>query len=231
MAALGFLLNAIAHDLNNQLTNLMLGADQAQYAGSKDAIDLMVQQAQNLASITRAVQRLGQRNMSEGVERTDLAVVCRRFEAWYRASAGPGARIEVHVGEDETGPLVWAKARNLVLALSLLGRTGPPEALALPLSVHLGTEALPRSTWAGTGESVDMAVIHLRRGDPPRERTPSYRSVVDDFFSKERDDIEVGVMAAWEILRKVRGRPSARMDFFAGGESGHEVSVALPLAD
>jgi hypothetical protein len=228
VAALGYLLNAIAHDLNNQLTNLMLGADQAQYSGSKDAIDLMVQQAQNIASITRAVQRMGQRNMSQGSGRADLARVCRDFVEWYQASC-EDAEVELHTEGD--GPPVFGKDRNLILAFNLLSRSGDPEALKLPLSVHLATEAVPRSTWAGSTETVDMAVVRLRRGSPSREQTPAYRSLVDDFFAGDRSEVEVGIMAAWEILRKVRGRPSARMEVYEGGAQGHEVVVMLPLAD
>jgi len=229
VAALGYLLNAIAHDLNNQLTNLMLGADQAQYSGSKDAIDLMVQQAQNIASITRAVQRMGQRNMSTGSGRQDLGDVCRDFVAWYRATAGgqAGAELEV-VGE---APLVFGKSRNLVMAFNLLSRAGDPALLGMPLKVQVAVEAVPRSSWAGSDETVDMGVIRLRRGDPPREKSSVYRSLVDDFFGGERTETEVGIMAAWEVLRKVRGRPSARMEVYESGALGHEIVVMLPLAD
>ena len=229
VAALGYLLNAIAHDLNNQLTNLMLGADQAQYSGSKDAIDLMVQQAQNIASITRAVQRMGQRNMSEGSGPVDLGGVCGDFVAWYRATGGEEALVELQV--HGAGPSVFAKSRNLVLAFNMLSQTGDPEVLKLPLTVELSTEAVPRSTWAGSDETVDMAVLRLRRGAPPAEKTPAYRALVDDFFGGDRSEVEVGLMAAWEILRKVRGRPSARMEVFDSGPSGHEVVIMLPLAD
>lgn len=229
VAALGYLLNAIAHDLNNQLTNLMLGADQAQYSGSKDAIDLMVQQAQNIASITRSVQRMGQRNMSQGSARVDLADVCQDFAVWSRATTGGEVLVEVQVDGD--GTTVYGKSRNMVVALNLLSRGGHPEALALPLSVLLARKAVPRSTWAGSDETVDMAVIRLRRGTPRQEQSPVYRSLVDDFFAGERSEVEVGIMAAWEILRKVRGRPSARMEVYDSGAEGHEVVVMLPLAD
>lgn len=229
VAALGYLLNAIAHDLNNQLTNLMLGADQAQYSGSKDAIDLMVQQAQNIASITRAVQRMGQRNMASGSVRVPLDEVCEDFADWYRATTAGDAVVEVSAeGADAR---VYGKTRNLVLAFNLLSRAGDPEVLALPLTVKLAVEAVPRSSWAGSNETVDMAVVRLRRGEPEREKTPAYRSLVDDFFGGERSETEVGIMAAWEILRKVRGRPSARMEVYENGALGHEVAVMLPLAD
>jgi signal transduction histidine kinase len=72
VAALGYLLNAIAHDLNNQLTNLLLGADQLQYGGGADAVEMMVQQANRLAEITRSVQRLGQSNFGPGAGPSDL---------------------------------------------------------------------------------------------------------------------------------------------------------------
>ncbi len=222
IAALGCLLNAIAHDLNNQLTNLMLGADQAQYTGSKDAIDLMVQQAQNIASITRSIQQLGHHNLSDGVGAVDLAEAAQEFSRWHAASAaGP-----IEVSAATPGPRVSSKLRNLVLALSMISRG----ATHGTLSVAVAAEDVPRSSWSGSSETVTMALVRLRRGDPPPDKSPSFGQLIDGFFEAPRTPAEIGVMAAWEILRKVRGRPSPRLELYGELSGDHEVVIALPLA-
>ena len=222
IAALGCLLNAIAHDLNNQLTNLMLGADQAQYTGSKDAIDLMVQQAQNIASITRSIQQLGQHNLVDGVGRVDLFEVVKAFARWHTSATGS----EVQVQEAEPGPFVSGKQRNLVLALAMIARAGGGR----PASISVASEQVARSSWSGSTETVAMGVIRLRRGTPPTEKSPRIGELVDNFFEGSRTPDEIGVMAAWEILRKVRGRPSPRLELYGDFEGDHELVVALPLA-
>ncbi len=216
VAALGCLLNAVSHDLNNQLTNLMLGADQAQYTGSKDAIDLMVRQAQRIAEITKAVQALGQRNMSEGAGRVELGSVLDELAGDGVVELGTVAVASVH-----------ARPANVALALSLLANFGGGGAMRASVSV----DEVPRSSWAGSDETVPMAVIRLTRGTPPEDLNASVGAMIDDFFGGPRTSEEVGVMAAWEILRKVRGRPSARLAVHGPEGGGTAIVVTLPLAD
>ncbi|MCP4868425.1 MAG: hypothetical protein GY898_06880 [Proteobacteria bacterium] len=218
-AALGCLLNAVAHDLNNQLTNLMLRADQAQYTGSKDAIDLMVKQAQRITEITRAVQALGQRNMAEGSGRVPLADVVAGLSSWEKG---------VTVGDLAEGAAVMGKLDNLVLALSLLAQVGREHG---SMDVSIGIDEVPRSSWSGNSETVPMAVVRMVRGTPPDEPNPKVAAMIDDFFGSARDADEVGVMAAWEILRKLRGRPSARLVIHGPSGGGSAVILTLPLAD
>jgi len=220
-AALGCLFNAVAHDLNNQLTNLMLGADQAQYTGSKDAIDLMVKQAQRITEITRAVQALGQGNMSEGSGRVELSAVAAGLGRW---------EPDLEVDAMAEGASVTGKLDTLVLAFSLLARVG---AESSPGAVRLSATIaeVPRSSWSGNNETVPMAVIRIERGAAPEEANPSIAAMIDDFFGAPRTEEEVGVMAAWEILRKLRGRPSARMSVHGPSPEGAAVVLTLPLAD
>lgn len=217
-AALGCLLNAVAHDLNNQLTNLMLGADQAQYTGSKDAIELMVKQAQRITEITRAVQALGQRNMAEGSGRVELSDVIGKLASWER---------NVTIGAIADQAAVMGKLDNLVLALSLLAQVGVDHG---PLHVSVGIDEVPRSSWSGNSETVPMAVVRMVRGTPPDEPNPKVAAMIDDFFGAPRDGEEVGVMAAWEILRKLRGRPSARLVIHGPSDGGAAILLTLPLA-
>ena len=72
-----------------------------------------------------------------------------------------------------------------------------------------------------------MAVVRLRRGDPPDELNPEFKEVVDDFFCRPRSAEEVRLMAAWEVVRKLRGR----LQMYGGGPGeGLEFVLLLPLA-
>ena len=221
VAALGCLLNAISHDLNNQLTNLMLGADQAQYGGGPAAIDLMVQQAQRIADITRTVQQLGQRNMDHGRAQFDLARLCGDFAAEHEGRTG--VSVSVSLGDREAS--VDASPCNLQLALSLLCRAcGLDE--GAPLALSVGVEQVPRSSWSGSTETIAMAAIRLGRADGMGEGSTRLKAVVDDFFDRERDPAEVALMAAWEILRKLRGRLTLHGET---GSSAQGIVLMLPI--
>jgi signal transduction histidine kinase len=225
VAALGLLLNAIAHDLNNQLTNLLLGADQFQYSGGKQAVDLMVGQAQRIAGIMRAVQRLGQRNMSASVERCDLGPLLRRFADEWQETAEEAVELSL---PDGAAPQCNLHAGNILLALSLCLRPQDPALAASPPTVQLSVDRVPRTAWSSPGDTVSMAVLRIRRGSPPAERNPAFKEIVDHFFDHERSPEDVGLMAAWEVVRKVRGR----MELLGGkGLPGQEIVLMFPLAD
>ncbi|MCO4773286.1 MAG: hypothetical protein KDA24_24845 [Deltaproteobacteria bacterium] len=220
VAALGYLLNAIAHDLNNLLTNLMLGADQVQYGGGPEAIEVLLEQVQRISGITRSVQRLGQRNMvaDEGV--VTLSEVFEGFVAW-RASVAPDDPVTVTC---TTAAGVRGATRHFVHALSLLAlATGGPD--RGPLRLEGSTEQRPRSAWAGSDDTVPMVVVRLSRGAPVTTESEAFKRLVDGFFDGERSPVEVATMAAWEVVRKARGRMKMR-----GGpnEMGVEISIELP---
>jgi len=219
VAALGYLLNAIAHDLNNLLTNLMLGADQVQYGGGQEAIDLLLDQVQRISGITRAVQRLGQRNMTlnDGVH--DLGALFAAFAAWHGASR-PGEAVEV---DCEEGVLVKGSSRHFVHALSLMA-LATADWTTGPLHLRGAAEQRPRSAWAGSTETVPMAVVELTRGTVGTQDSRDFKSLVDGFFESERSPAEIALMAAWEVVRKARGRMKVR-----GGKGAPGVAVTLEL--
>ena len=223
VAALGCLLNAIAHDLNNQLTNLLLGADQAQYGGGAAAIELMVNQTQRIADITRSVQTLGQQNMDRGRVVTSLAPVCRRWAAWVALGAEVGPELTL----EEESLSADISADNLLLALTLLTRSaGLIRRGAVRLS--LGRQEVPRSSWSGSTETISMAVLRLQSGDVSALPAERLKSIVEEFFFRKHSPEDVGVMAAWEIIRKVRGRLTVQGE---ASSPGQEIVVLLPLVD
>lgn len=217
VVALGYLLNAIAHDLNNQLTNLLLGADQAQFTGDKEAIDLVVQQATKLTEITRAVQALGQGNMERGKVVVDLRDIAREAADWQAAAGRPPVTVQ---GEHTP---VRAAPRHLTMALSLLLRWTDSRVPGAPVTITTRVEQVPRSAWSGSKETIPMAVLELVAGDGGDEPTPEFKALVDDFFGGSRSPEEVGVMAAWEVLRKVRGRMTV-----SGSAAGLKLRLLMP---
>ena len=224
VAALGYLLNAIAHDLNNLLTNLMLGADQIQYGGGAEAVELLVDQVQRITGITRSIQKLGQQNMSAAMEVTDVGAVVAAFEAWHR-SAWPAETVRVSC---QGSTPVKLNVRHTVHGLSLLAWATGQYHGDRDLIVELRREDVPRSAWAGSTETISMAVVRLRRGTPGAAASQDFKRMVDGFFEAERTPPEVATMAAWEVVRKLRGRMKVR-----GGAAadGIEITVELPLAE
>ena len=220
VAAHGYLLNAIAHDLNNLLTNLMLSADQIQYGGGDEAVQLLLEQCQRIHEVTRAIQRLGQRNMAEGVEETGLGELMESFCAW-RAEAAPDDALTTSLAEPAR---VKVPTRHLVHVLSLLADATRG---AGPLSVSAGREDVRRSSWSDPGETVPMAVLRMKRGAPSGDDA-TFKSLVDGFFAEARSVPEIAMMAAWEVVRKQRGRLAVRGRVEDGGV---EVTIQLPVVE
>lgn len=223
VASLGYLLNAIAHDMNNLLTNLMLGADQVQYGGGKEAIEVLLEQVQRISGITRAVQRIGQRNMNASEGPVLLHEVVAEFVAWHGAT-WPDDTLHVECATDVRVKLA---TRHMVHALSLLA-LGSGDGTPSVLHISSAVEERPRSAWAGSTETVPMGVLRLRRGDPLSDERTDFKSLVDGFFEEERTPSEVATMAAWEVVRKVRGRMKVRGDL---GGSAVEMVIELPLTE
>lgn len=217
-AALGCLLNAIAHDVNNQLTNLMLGADQAR-SGDAEALDLVLDQAQRLTALARAVQGLGQSNLEQARERVALDEVAVDVASWH-ARGGRGS-LEIRVVDR---PRVVGVRTHVVLAAVFLARWLADRDLG-PLALEVLERDVPRSAWSGSTETVRMACLRLVAGAGGGVADPLVKPVLDDFFGAARSGDEVALMGCWEIVRKLRGRLDCRVD----GTSA-EASMLLPLA-
>ena len=221
-AALGYLLGAMSHELNNHLTNILLGADQVGAEDTSPAHQLMLRQAEKAASVVAVLQGMASANLSRGGDVVDLVDLCVRLKAWLLLTMGEDIG-EIRVGDDEI--VVLAGRQNLLRALCNLSRVGAG-AGAAPLIVSVGIEQVPRSLWAPAGEEVSMAVVRLRRGSPPTDVSPWFKELVDGFFTVDRSLDEIALMAAWEVVRKLRGR----LEMYGGaGASGQEVVIKLPL--
>jgi len=220
-SALGYLYNAIAHELNNQLTNLLLAADQFSGSQSAKTLDIMVGQAQKMGEVVRRLQELGGANMDRGSDQVSLSELCDDLSAWL-VQLDPASEFQFELVDPDAQVVVHRS--NLVRALCFLAQWGGEMQREHPLRVRASLEQLPRSSWAPAGETITMAVLRIRRGNPPSEANPLLKSVVDDFFAATRSKDEVELMAAWEIVRKLRGR----LQLFGGpGHPGVEWVLAL----
>jgi len=223
-SSLGYLLGSISHELNNHLTNLLLVPDQTEGGRALPVVQSMADQAQKAGAVVAMLQRLGTRNLSRGSEAVNLAGMCERLRIWLLNTAGEDVG-EIIRGDTEV--VVLAGRQNLLRALCNLSRVGAG-ADSQPLVVSVGIEQAPRSVWAPAGEQIAMAVVRLRRGTPPGELSPRFKALVDDFFSQDREVEEVALMAAWEVVRKLRGR----LEMYGNdGTSGLEMVVKLPLVE
>jgi len=224
-SALGYLYNSVAHELNNHITNLLLAADQFSAAQSDRTLDLMVGQAQKMGEVVRRLQELGGSNMDRGTDRVALGELCEQLGSWLE-ELGMADQVRMEVSSPDAQLIL--NRSNVVRALCLLARWGEETHSGHPPEIKASLEELPRSAWAPAGETVTMAVIRLRRGDPPPEQNALLKAVVDDFFGTQRSKEDVELMAGWEIVRKLRGR----LELCGGaGHGGVEWSIALPLPE
>ena len=221
-AALGCLFNAISHEVNNQLTNLLLGADHAQAGGGADALAMVVQQAQRIAELCRMMQKMGQGILLAQPKQASAARALTELIQWRRRD-GHSADV---LTDDGDGLHVPVGDGSLLLALFFFSRWGEvihPGGMV----ISARKEDVARSAWAKPGDTVPMVVVRLRRGNPSPTEDPAWRPLVDRFWESPRSMAEIEAMAAWEVLRKAR----AKVKVCGGSSAGHEVIVMLPQAD
>lgn len=228
-AALGTLLNTLAHELNNHLTNLVLATENARHDQTDASFDLLARQCKQAASLTAAMQQLGSQNLVSTTTTVHLAELAEQVQGWLSLGGDEGTGLEVVVAGD---PIVQAPRHHLSLAFSLLIRILPsPPSGTIRLAI--GTEDVLRSRWSDEDQYVPMAVVRLSSPGASREAWPPFElsDLVDGFFSGERSHDEVRGMGAWEIIRKVVGRPTGRLQFGPAEEDcDPQVVVCLPLA-
>ncbi|MBJ95464.1 MAG: hypothetical protein CMP23_13460 [Rickettsiales bacterium] len=222
-ASLGYLLGAISHEINNHLTNLLLGADAGPGEDSQQVVERMTAQAQRAGEVVARFQKLARENLSRGRDRVDLGELSSRVVWWLEQNAGQSMPAVLH---PEQPVVVMAGRQNLLRALSNLARVAAGSR-SEKVFFAVAVEQAPRSLWAPSGDAVDMASLRIRCGVPPAEESVRLKELVDDFFGCDRDQEDVALMAAWEVIRKLRGR----LQLYGGGPGeGFEALVLLPLA-
>jgi signal transduction histidine kinase len=230
-AALGLLVSAVVHEVNNPLSVILIGADTLRHTGVHSEsvqrhLDVLNKQADRIIHITRSVQGLTRRNLSGG-EEVDLCELLPVFAEVEEILSGTEARPTLVM---PAGPLeVRAESQQLLLVLRYLARTARTRAGGGPLEVELGSEEvrLIQSGPAAARSPVrSYAVIRLRVGEPSGDAEPFSR-LVPDFFGATREPDEVELMASWEVVRKLSGRLMVVGD----GDGGIEIQALLPRLD
>ena len=227
-AGLAALLNSIAHEMNNHLTNMVLATENARHDRSENSFDLLVRQLKHCAAMTKAIQRLGSDNLLSGSEVVHLNEVLAEVVAWDGFGRNSGVPIALVTSGDAT---VRGDFAQLVLAVGLLLRALPQGAEG-GLQCDLRTEEVLRSRWSDEDQYVPMARITLRSQGQSAGRWPPFElsGLVDGFFEGIKTPTEIGVMGAWEIVRKVAGRPSARLAITVSEADEPQFQLWLPLA-
>ncbi len=230
-AALGLLVSAVVHEVNNPLSVILIGADTLRHSGAHTEtvqrhLDVLNKQADRIIHITRSVQGLTRRNLSGG-EEVDLCALMPTFADVEEILSGAEARPTLVLPD---GPLeVRANPQQLLQVLRYLARTVRTRAGGGPLEVRLGSEdvKLIQSGPAADRSPVrSHAVIRLRVGEPSGEPEPFSR-LVPDFFGETREPDEVELMASGEVVRKLSGK----LLVIGSGEGGIEIQALIPRLD
>lgn len=220
---MGCLLNAVAHEVNNQLTNLLLGADHARSGGGPEALDMVVEQAQRIAELCRRIQKIGNLHMTADAGTTPAREIVGDFSELHAVLRPEASSL---ICEVDPALVVAGPRQQLVHLMVLL--SGRDATTGLPLRLSWRRESVPRSAWARPGDTVDMAVLRLRRGDPPAAESPEWKRTIERFWEEDHQMDDVVCMAAWEIVRKLRGRLKA---YGAPPARDLECAVFLPLSE
>jgi hypothetical protein len=228
-AALGALLHSISHELNNHLTNLVLATESARHTSGTEDLDVVAKQLRSTAQFSEALRELGGAIRPQQGSRVALSSVVDRLVSSSDLGRPCGETIEAQVEDDL---IVQADAAQLCLALALLLRSLPSQP-GRQLVVEGHRDAVPRTRWSDETETVEMAHLVLKaQGSESTEWPPfAMRDLLADFYEGPKTAQRVSVMAAWEILRKVVGRPSARLVLGkTDGDKCPAVELWLPLA-
>jgi len=227
-AGLGSLLNSIAHEFNNHLTNLVLATENARHDRSEASFELLVRQLKQSTALTTAIQRLGSDNLIGTTGVVHLREVLDDVVSWDGFGRADGDQVDLKVTGD---PIVRANFGQLALALGLLLRA-LPEGPSRSLCAELSIDEVLRSRWSDEDQYVPMIRVRLEAAGVSGAEWPPFElsTLVEKFYAGSKNTTEVRVMGAWEILRKVPGRPSARLALDLSDTGAPRFLLWLPLA-
>lgn len=229
MAGLSALFSSFSHELNNHLAAAILAAENVRHEQSDASFALLDKQLKQVSELSSVLQRLGAENLSGRSKSFRLNQVIADFAKWIELGRAQGEAVAVVMDEDVA---VRGREVGLLLALTLLVRSFP-ESAERSLHVWVGSEDVPRSKWTDDGDVVTMAKVVLDCRGVPGNDWPAFElsDLVNNFFKRSATPRELCVMAAWEIIRKVSGRPSSRLSFeLCPREQSPRVVLWLPPA-
>ncbi len=229
-AALGLLVPALIHEVNNPLSVILIGADTLRHAGGSSPavlahLDVVNQQSDRIIHTSRRMQELTRRNLAND-RVSDLREPLRAFAELESVLGGEEARIELQLSD---APLpVRGDPGLLALILRLLARQVRARHAARPVEASARSEEIKLIQSGPAAERSPVrsyGVVRLRAGEPDGVPEPFLKQM-PDFFEATRGDAEVELMACWEVVRKSSGR----LQLVEGG-AGFEIQLLLPLVD
>lgn len=225
--ALGLLVPALIHEVNNPLAVILIGADTLRHAGEQSPtvlnhLDVLNQQADRIVHTSRRMQELTRRNLSAD-RVSDLRDPIRLFADLEVILGGDAAHVDLSLPDE---PLdVRGDPGHLALILRLLARHVRERSGGEPLELTASTERvkLIQSGPAAERSPVrDYVVVRICAGAPEGEAIPFLKRM-PEFFQGTREPAEVELMACWEVIRKSSGR----LQLVDGG-AGIEIQLLLP---
>ena len=228
-AALGYLVSAVVHEINNPLSVILIGADTLRHSGShpepvKRHLDVLNQQSDRIVHISRRMQELSRENLG-GLGDVDLREVLQWFVDQETEFAGPEGPPTLTMPDDVLP--VRADPVQLHQVLRYVSRAVQSLAGGGPVQLEAGTEEVRLIQVGPAAERSPLrrfAVTRIRVGEVDGEFEP-YRKHMPDFFGEPRTEHEVELMASWEVIRKLSGKLQMRV----GGETGGvELQIMIP---
>ena len=175
------------------------------------------------------MRRLRADNISGRSKEAHLSEVVARLVEWIQLG---GSEAELVVSVTGGDVAVLATESGLLLALHLLVRSFP-EGEGRMLHFGVGAEEVLRSKWSVDGGVVKMGKVVLECRGVQGTAWPEFElnDLLNRFYERPVSPRERRVMAAWEIIRKVSGRPSPRLSFEnCPREDSPRVVLWLPVA-
>ncbi len=227
-AALGLLVSAVVHEVNNPLSVILIGADTLRHGGIRSEnvqrhLDVLNNQADRIIHITRRMQELTRRNLAGG-ENVDLCQLLTVFADLEEVFADEQARPTLAL--PDTSMSVRADPQQLLQVFRYLARVARTRTGGGPMTVELGSEEIKLiqvGPAAARSPVRSFAVAKMRVGTPEGDAQPFPR-LMPDFFEANREPDEVELMACWEVIRKLSGK----LHLVGGDAKGIEIQVLIP---
>lgn len=229
MASLGALVSSFTHELNNHLAAAVLASESARVEGSAASFEQLDKQLKNVAELSSLMRHLRADNVSGRSKEAHLSDLVARLVEWIQLG---GSQAELVLSVTGGDVAVLATESSLLLALHLLVRSFP-EGEGRMLRFGVGSEEVLRSKWSDDGEFVKMGKLVIECRGVQGTGWPEFElsDLVNRFYERPASPRERRVMAAWEIIRKVSGRPSPRLSFEnCPREESLRVVLWLPVA-
>ncbi len=229
-AALGFLISAIVHEVNNPLSVMLIGGDTVRQSdlardpAVQKLLDTLEMQSERIIGMSRLLQEMSRENLSHR-RPADMRDLLTTLALVQEALGGEDARLQLSLG-DELLPVsvdpqqMMQVCRYLVQAMRMRCPEGE-------MVVTAAQEEIPLITFgpaAARSPKRSYIVTCFRIGEAEGTPVP-FTKLMADFFGSPREPWEVQLMAAWEVVRKLAGK----LTMVDGAPDAMELRLLVPL--